>query len=141
MSNSYSEKAHPSSIYSRLNTCYVIPLFSYTDTLFEWSQMKIMELEFPIFWNETFCFVQNKFLLLNFCLCVYFIRKSIWLDVQLHRKSLRLEMSRKFLFLKNHYRLTLLTFKIGGSLFIAVTFRFSTQFLDKTLNDSENNVS
>ena len=35
MSNSYSEKTDPSSIYTRLNTHYVIPLFSYTDTLFE----------------------------------------------------------------------------------------------------------
>ena len=50
MSNSYSEKAHPSSIYTHFNTRYVIHLFSYTDTLFEWSQMKIIKLEFPIFW-------------------------------------------------------------------------------------------
>ena len=35
MSNSYSEKTDPSAIYTRFNTRYVIPLFSYTDTLFE----------------------------------------------------------------------------------------------------------
>ena len=46
MSNSYSEKAHPSSIYTRFNTRYVIHL--YTDTLFQWSQMKINKtLNFP----------------------------------------------------------------------------------------------
>ena len=32
MSNSYSEKAHPSSIYTRFNTRYVIHLFCYTNT-------------------------------------------------------------------------------------------------------------
>ena len=40
-----------------LNTRYVIHLFSYTDTLFEWSQMKIIKLEFPIIWYETFFYV------------------------------------------------------------------------------------
>ena len=62
MSNSYSEKAHTSSIYTRFNTRYVMPLFSYTDTLFEWSQMKIIKLEFPIFWYETIFYVENKFI-------------------------------------------------------------------------------
>ena len=71
MSNSYSEKTDPSSIYTRFNTRYVIPLFSYTDTLFEWSQMKIIKLEFPIFWYETFFMFKTSLLLLNFCLCVY----------------------------------------------------------------------
>ena len=77
MSNSYSEKAYPSSIYTRFNTRYVIPLFSYTDTLFEWSQMKIIKLEFPIFWYETFFMFKTSLLLLNFCLCVYMNIKSI----------------------------------------------------------------
>ena len=57
MSNSYSEKAHPSSIYTRFNTRYVIHLFSYTDTLVEWSQMKIIKLLFPIFLYELFFYV------------------------------------------------------------------------------------
>ena len=57
MSNSYSEIAHPSSIYTRINTRYAIYLFSFTDTLFEWSQMKIIKLEFPIFWYETSFYV------------------------------------------------------------------------------------
>ena len=70
MSNSYSEKAHPSSIYTRFNIRYVIPLYSYTDTLFEWSQMKIIKLEFPIFLYETFFMFKTSLLLLNFCLCV-----------------------------------------------------------------------
>ena len=37
MANSYSEKAHPSSIYTRFDTLYVhvMYLFSYTGTLFE----------------------------------------------------------------------------------------------------------
>ena len=72
MSNLYSEKAHPSSIYTRFNTRYVIPLFSYTDTLCEWSQMKIIKLKFPIFWYETFFLFKTSLLLLNFCLCVYY---------------------------------------------------------------------
>ena len=55
MSNSYSEKAHPSPIYTRFNTRYVIHFFGYTDTLFEWSQMKIIKLEFPVFWYDTIC--------------------------------------------------------------------------------------
>ena len=53
MSNSFCEKVHPSSIYTRFNTRSVIPLFSYTDALFEWSQMKIIKLEYPICWYET----------------------------------------------------------------------------------------
>ena len=57
MSNSYSEKTHPSSIYTRFNTRYVIHLFSYTDTLFEWSQTKIIKLEFTIFWYGTIFYV------------------------------------------------------------------------------------
>ena len=57
MSNSFCEKAHPSSIYTLFNTRYVLPLFSYADTLFEWSQMKIIKLEFPIFWHETIFYV------------------------------------------------------------------------------------
>ena len=57
MSNSYSKKEHPSSIYTRFNTRYVIHLFSYTDTLFERSHMKIIKLEFPIFWYETIFYV------------------------------------------------------------------------------------
>ena len=57
MLNSYSEKAHPSSTYTRFNTRFVIHLFSYIDTLFERSQMKIIKLEFPIFWYETFFYV------------------------------------------------------------------------------------
>ena len=61
MSNSYSEKAHPSSIYTRFNTRYVIHLFNYTNTLFEISQIKIIKLEFPIFWYDTIFYVQNKF--------------------------------------------------------------------------------
>ena len=77
MSNSYSENAQPSSIYTRLNTRYVIPWFSYTDTLFEWSQMKIIKHEFPIFWYETF-------LLSCLCLkqvycCLTFVCVYIWL--------------------------------------------------------------
>ena len=71
MSSSYSEKAHPSAINTRFNTRYVIPLFSYTDTIFEWSQMEIIKLEFPIFWYETFFMYKTSLLLLNFCLCVY----------------------------------------------------------------------
>ena len=71
MSNSYSEKAHPSSIHTRFNTRYVIPLFSYIDTLFEWSQMKIKQHEFPIFWYETIFIFKTSLLLLNFCLHVY----------------------------------------------------------------------
>ena len=43
MSNSYSEKAHPSSIFTRFNTHYVIHLFSYTDSLFAWSQAQNRE--------------------------------------------------------------------------------------------------
>ena len=70
MSNSYSEKAHPSSIYICFNTRYVIPLFSYTDTLFEWSQMKIIQLEFPIFWYETFLCLKQVYCCLTF-VCVY----------------------------------------------------------------------
>ena len=73
MQNSYSKrKPHPYSIYTRFtcNTRYVIPLFSYTATLFEWSQMKIIKLEFPIFWYETFFMFKTSLLLLNFCLCV-----------------------------------------------------------------------
>ena len=61
MSNSLCEKTHPFSIYTRLNTNFVILSFSYTDILFEWSQMKIIKLEFPIFWYETFFYVWNKF--------------------------------------------------------------------------------
>ena len=57
MSNSYSEKAHPSSIYTRFNTRYVIHLFSSTDSLFAWSQMKIIKLEFQIFWYDTIFYV------------------------------------------------------------------------------------
>ena len=77
MSNSYSEKAHPSSIYTRFNTRYVIHLFSYTNTVFEWSQMKIIKLEFPIFWYETFLFMfKTSLLLLNFCLCVYILNSE-----------------------------------------------------------------
>ena len=70
MSNSYSEKT-PSSIYTRFNTRYVMHLLSYVDTLFEWSQMKIIKLVFPIFWYETIFYVKTSLLLLNFCLCVY----------------------------------------------------------------------
>ena len=69
MSNSYSEKTDPSSIYSRFNTRYVISLFSYTNTLFEWSQMKIIKLEFPIFWYETLC-LKQVYCCLTF-VCVY----------------------------------------------------------------------
>ena len=57
MSNKYSDKAHPSSIYTRFNTRYVIPSLSYIDTLLEWSQMKIIKLEFPIFWYKTIFYV------------------------------------------------------------------------------------
>ena len=64
-------KTHPSSIFTRFNTRYVIPLFSYTDTLFEWSQMEIIKLEFLIFWLKHFFMFITSLLLLNFCLCVY----------------------------------------------------------------------
>ena len=73
MSNKYSEKAHPSLIYNRFNTRYVIHLFNYIDTLFEWSQMKIIKIEFPIFWYKTFFMFKTSLLLLNFCLCVYIV--------------------------------------------------------------------
>ena len=33
--------------------------------------MKIIKLEFPIFWYETFFMFKTSLLLLNFCLCVY----------------------------------------------------------------------
>ena len=82
MSNSYSEKTDPSSIYTHFNTCYVIPLFSYTDTLLKWSQMRIINLEFPIFWYETFFMFKTNLLLLNFCLCVYY-----WYNVLQSRTS------------------------------------------------------
>ena len=52
MSNSFCEKAHPASIYTHFNTPVIIPLFSYTDTLFKWSQMKIIKLAFPKFLCE-----------------------------------------------------------------------------------------
>ena len=71
MSNSYSEKAHPSSIYTRFNTRYVIPLFGYTDTLFEWSHMKIIKLEFPIFWYETFFLCWKQVYCCLTFVCVY----------------------------------------------------------------------
>ena len=66
------KKAHPYSIYTRLNTRYVIPLFSCTDTLFEWSQMKIIKLEFPIFFvqNNSLCLKQVYCCLTFLCLCV-----------------------------------------------------------------------
>ena len=60
MSNSYSEKAHPSSIYTRLNIRYVIHLFSNTDTLFEWSQMEIKKT-----WISNIL-VRNNFLCFKF---------------------------------------------------------------------------
>ena len=65
------KKPTPSSIYTRFNTRYVKHLFSYTDTLFEWSQMKIIKLEFPIFLYEAFFMFKTSLLLLIFCLCVY----------------------------------------------------------------------
>ena len=72
ISNSFCEKAHPSSIYTRFNTRYVIPLFSYTDTLFEWSRIKIIQLEFPLFWYETFflCLKQVYCCLTFFCMYI-----------------------------------------------------------------------
>ena len=75
MSNSYNEKAHPSSIYTRFNTRCVIHLFSYTDTLFKWSQMKSNEdnktwISHIVVRNIFFMF-KTSLLLLNFCLCVY----------------------------------------------------------------------
>ena len=57
MSNLFSEKAHPSTVLGRFNTPYAIPLFSYTDTLFKWSRMKIIKLEFQIVWYETTFYV------------------------------------------------------------------------------------
>ena len=77
MSNSYSEKEHPSSIYTNFNTRYVIHLFSFTDTLFDGSQMKIIKLEFTIFWYETsFLMFKTSLLLFNFCLCVYIVASN-----------------------------------------------------------------
>ena len=78
----YSEIAHPSSIYTRFNTRYVIPLLSYTDTLFEWSQMKIIKLEFPILWNETFFLcLKQVYCCLTF-VCVYIIYASLWINIK-----------------------------------------------------------
>ena len=37
-------KCQTNFVNTRFNTRYVIPWFSYTDTLFEWSQMKIIKL-------------------------------------------------------------------------------------------------
>ena len=76
MSNSYSEKAHTSSIYTHFNIRDVIHLFSYTD-LFEWSQMKIIKLEFPIFWYKT-CFFMftTSYCCLTF-VCVYISRNGL----------------------------------------------------------------
>ena len=68
MSNSFcKKKPHLSSIYTRFNTRYVIPLFSYTDTLFEWSQMKIIK---PI----SNILLRNNFLCLKpVCCCLTFV--------------------------------------------------------------------
>ena len=46
--------------------------------------MKIIKLEFPIFWYETFFMFKTSLLLLNFCLCVYMLmscmtQSSTWL--------------------------------------------------------------
>ena len=70
MSNSYSDKAHPSSIYTRFDTRYVIPLFSHTDPLFEWSQMKIIKLEFQYFGTKLFFCLKQVYCCLTF-VCVY----------------------------------------------------------------------
>ena len=74
MSNSFCDKAHPSTIYAHVYTRHVIhTVVSYTDTLFKRSQMKIMKLEFPIFPDETIFTFKTSLLLLNFCLYIYCI--------------------------------------------------------------------
>ena len=43
--------------------------------------MKIINLEFPIFWYGTFFMFKTSLLLLNFCLCVY-IEITLWASNQ-----------------------------------------------------------
>ena len=70
----------------------------YTDTLFEWSQMKIIKLEFPIFWYETFFMFKTSLLLLIFCQSVYI------------NQSLNIEYRQGFPISEIHKTDTILTF-------------------------------